>query len=107
MFGTRGKEIRDSEVSNDILSMTADQLRLEVATLRERCAQLELRLEKAAQFPLYTTPNYAPINPPTERPKEFKERIDEWNCGKCGLSLSGNVGYVCPRIDCARNSVSC
>jgi hypothetical protein len=38
-------------MDKEILNMTNDELRIEVAMLRERCAQLEIRLEKANQFP--------------------------------------------------------
>jgi hypothetical protein len=38
-------------MNKEILNMTNDELRIEVAMLRERCAQLEIRLEKANQFP--------------------------------------------------------
>lgn len=59
-------------MEKEILDMNVEELRIEVATLRERCAQLEIRLAKADEcpkWPLYTPPQVPPvvpyISPPT------------------------------------------
>lgn len=52
---------------NDILEKTIDELRIEVAMLRERCTQLEIRLAKASEYPKwppYTPPQVPPYTPP-------------------------------------------
>lgn len=53
---------------NDILEKNIDELRIEVAMLRERCAQLEIRLAKASEYPKlppYTPPQVPPVVPYT------------------------------------------
>lgn len=63
----------------DILKMSLDELRIEVAALRERCAQLESRLKE-------------PLNP--------HQSFNDNRCSECGLDLSKPMGYVCSRMDC-------
>lgn len=63
----------------DILRMSPDELRIEVAELRERCAQLESRLKE-------------PLNP--------NRSFNENRCSDCGIDLSVPMGYVCPRMNC-------
>jgi len=56
---------------NDILEKNIDELRIEVAMLRERCAQLEIRLAKASEYPKwppYTPPQVPPVVPYTSPP---------------------------------------
>ena len=77
--------------NESIMSMDIHELRLEVATLRERCEQLQLRLDKANQYPP-VQPIWNPAAPP-------------WNgnyskCSKCGIDLSKNMGYVCGNPSC-------
>lgn len=62
----------------DNLEKAINELRNEVAELRERCAQLELRMNE----------------PPTQ-PQWVNNR-----CSDCGLDLSKPLGYVCPRMGC-------
>jgi hypothetical protein len=56
-------------MDKEILEMSIDELRIEVAMLRERCAQLELRLEKANQYPPWWI---------LERPKSPNTPVDPW-----------------------------
>lgn len=58
-------------MEKEILDMNVEELRIEVATLRERCAQLEIRLAKADEcpkWPPYTPPLEAPVVPYTSPP---------------------------------------
>lgn len=53
-------------MEKEILDMNVEELRIEVAMLRERCAQLEIRLAKADEcpkWPPYTPPQEAPVVP--------------------------------------------
>jgi hypothetical protein len=90
---------RVSKMENkSIMSMDIYELRLEVATLRERCEQLQLRLDKANQYPVQPIWN-APAPP--------------WNgnyskCSKCGVDLSGSGYRACLNRDCPTSTkVTC
>jgi hypothetical protein len=75
----------------DIIEMSVQELQIEVAMLRERCEQLQIRLDKANQYPP-VRPIWNPAAPP------YNSNYSK--CTKCGIDLSKNMGYVCGDSSC-------
>jgi hypothetical protein len=82
-------------MNEDILNMKYPELQIEVATLRERCKQLEHLIA------LLTSGIPAKSNPLVMYPTDTNK------CPRCGIDFSGSSGYNCSRIDCPTKSVSC
>jgi hypothetical protein len=84
--------------NKSIMDMTPDELRIEVAMLRERCEQLKLRLDKAYQYTPH--PIWNPASPPWTGSHS--------KCSKCGIELTNGIACgdpYCPssvRVTCGR-----
>jgi len=81
--------------NKSIMDMTPDELRIEVAMLRERCEQLKLRLDKAYQYTPH--PIWNPASPPWSQPWSGSHP----KCSKCGIELTNGLACgdpYCPTI---------
>jgi len=61
-------------------------------SIKQRLAELERQVEELRR------PQPLPYSPPPvpSRPYEWRDS----NCPKCGIKLSGVMGYCCPRSGC-------
>jgi len=83
--------------NKSIMDMDIHELRIEVAMLRERCEQLQLRLDKANQYGDYIVNKFYPAAPPWAPPWTGSNP----KCSKCGIELTNGLACgdpSCPTI---------